>query len=105
MRNFQGYIKQIMLYNTKLSLPVDQTNGNFDVITNSQLLIYYKFDREYFRQTVNETIFTLPSLAQNVNQAFGPTLKLSGNLTFDRVEWDATFNFSQPSLLGSLSQT
>jgi hypothetical protein len=105
VRNFQGYIKQIMLYNTKLTLPVDQTNGNFDVISNSQLLIYYKFDREYFRQSASDTIFTLHSLAQNVNQAFGPTLTVSGNVTFDRVEWDATFNFSQPSLLGSLNQT
>jgi hypothetical protein len=35
----------------------------------------------------------------------GANITVTGNLTFERVEWDQSFNFSQPSLLGSLNQT
>ncbi len=53
-----------MLFNTKLSLPVDITNGNTGIIRDSSLLIYYKFDKEFFLGTdINPTILTLPSLA------------------------------------------
>ena len=48
VRNFKGYIKQIMLYNSKVNLPISQSNGNLEIIRENSLLIYYKFDRQYF---------------------------------------------------------
>ncbi len=44
VRNFNGYIKQIMLYNSKISLPIGASNGNLEIIRDNSLLIYYKFD-------------------------------------------------------------
>jgi hypothetical protein len=68
-----------MLFNTKLTLPVDLTNGNFDIIKDSSLLIYYKFDKDLFKPVdANSTIFNLPSQAQNFNNLFGPTLQVLG---------------------------
>ena len=53
-----------MLFNTKLPLPVDLTNGHMGIIRDSSLLIYYKFDKEFFQAAdANSTILTLPSLA------------------------------------------
>ena len=33
----------------------------------------------------------------------GPPLVVSGNITFDSVEWDDTYPFLAPSTIGSLS--
>jgi hypothetical protein len=44
VRNFNGYIKQIMLYNSKISLPIGASNGNLEIVRDNSLLIYYKFD-------------------------------------------------------------
>lgn len=45
LRNFKGYIKQIMLYNKGLTLPIDASNGQFESIRDQSLILYYKFDR------------------------------------------------------------
>ena len=48
LRNFRGFIKQIMIYNVRLNLPIDQTNGNSEMIKDNSLILYYKFDQQYF---------------------------------------------------------
>lgn len=45
VRNFVGYIKQIMVYGSKKSLPIDDSNGNQDIIKENLLVVYYKFDQ------------------------------------------------------------
>jgi hypothetical protein len=44
-------------------------------------------------------------MATSTNNLMGPPLVISGNITFDSVEWDDTYPFSAPSTIGSLSQT
>lgn len=98
VRNFKGYIKQIMLYNSKVNLPISQSNGNLEMIRDNSLLIYYKFERQYFSQHTS----SYPNMATSTNNIFGPPVVVSGNITFDEVEWDDTFTFGAPSSIGSL---
>jgi hypothetical protein len=100
VRNFRGYIKQIMLYNTKVNLPMFSSNANLEIIRDNSLLIYYKFDFQYFQANTS----SYPSLANSTLRSFGPSVYVSGNLTWDSVEWDDTYTFARPSLLGTLRQ-
>ena len=70
VRNFKGYIKQIMLYNSKISLPMINSNGNQEVIRDNTLLIYYKFDSQYFSANTSSYI----SLANSTIRSFGPSI-------------------------------
>lgn len=49
----------------------------------------------------------IPSLALNTvnGQTYaGPSITISGNLTFDTLDWDSTVTFSNPSPIGTLTQ-
>ena len=89
VRNFKGYIKQIMLYNSKISLPIAQSNGNLEMIRDNSLLIYYKFDSQYLQQNTS----SYPNMATSTNNLIGPPVVITGNIAFDLVEWDDSFTF------------
>ena len=48
----------------------------------------------------------MPSLAMstlnNVTSA-GPSITITGNVTYDTLEWDQSYNFSVPSQIGTLA--
>ena len=79
VRNFKGYIKQIMLFNSKITLPIGQSNGNLEMIKDNSLLIYYKFDSQYFQQSTS----SYPNMATSTNNLIGPPVVITGNIAFD----------------------
>lgn len=94
LRNFKGFVKHVMVFNAQLSLPIDLA-----IAKASPLLMYYQFDQQYVNAS-NSLMSSNPWGSGSV----GPSLQLNGNVTFQSVEWDQTFTFSQPSMIGTLDQ-
>jgi len=80
------------------SLPMDDSFGENTAISDSSLIIFYKFHPS------NYIDGSFRSLGYSSNVP-GPNLYLNDTqVTFEYVEWSDTVNFTNPSNLESISQ-
>lgn len=72
-----------MVYGSKKTLPIGDSNGNNDIIRENLLIVYYKFDQSWYTSSSS----SFPSLGYN-NNGGGPNVVISGTISWDIVDWD-----------------
>ena len=88
-----------MVYCVKQALPIATSNGQYKLISDSNIIIYYNFDANLF----NGNSSYYPSLGATSASSYGPKVYITGKVTFDDVDWDESYNFTNPSLTGFIS--
>lgn len=68
-----------MVWSNMQTLPIEIGNGWADSVRDNSLVIYYKFDQQYWQGS------SLPSLGYNGGGSFGPTVGFNGPLNWELV--------------------